>query len=95
MGFERQQFTFYRSFLNIIEQLPDRKQREFMLILIRYALNETEPVSKDSTIRAAFEGLRPILDKARNKAKSGKSEANAKQIEANAKQRGRNRGRKR
>ena len=73
MGFERQQFTFYRSFLNIIEQLPDRKQREFMLILIRYALNETEPVSKDSTIRAAFEGLRPILDKARNKAKSGKT----------------------
>jgi hypothetical protein len=72
LGFERQQFTFYRSFLNIIEQLPDRKQRDFMLTLIRYALNETEPITKDAAVKAAFEGIRPILDNARNKAQAGK-----------------------
>lgn len=72
MGFERKQFTFYRSFLAIVEQLPVKKQRDFLLTLIRYALNETEPTTKDSGVKAAFEGIRPVLDKARSKAQTGK-----------------------
>ncbi len=95
MGFERQQFTFYRSFLRAAEQLPPKKQRDFLLAIIQYALDEIEPEITDSTVRIGFEAIRPILDKARRKAQAGKTggevsgesrskpEANRKQIKAN------------
>ena len=95
MEFERQQFTFYRSFLLTAEALPPKSRNEFLLSVIRYALDGTEPGKLSFAARSSFEAVRPILDKARRKALSGKTggeasgearskpEANRKQIEAN------------
>lgn len=73
MGFERKQFTFYRSFYLAASQLPVKKRAEFVWALIEYALDEIEPSTKDVTIRSVFESVRPVLDKARTKAKAGKT----------------------
>lgn len=73
MGFERQQFTFYRSFLRAAEQLPPKQRAEFLSALVYYALDEIEPERLSSAARAAFEVVRPVLDKARRKALSGKA----------------------
>ena len=100
MGFERKQFTFYRSFWEAMQQLSPRNREKLALFIIEYALNETEPNLRNSTLAAVFATIRPILDKARIKAMSGKSggeasgetrskiEAKSKQNEANMKQGG-------
>ena len=100
MGFERKQFTFYRSFWDAMQQLSPRNREKLALYIIEYALNETEPNLRNSTLAAVFATIRPILDKARIKAMSGKSggeasgearskiEAKSKQNEANVKQGG-------
>lgn len=91
MGFKREQFTFYRSFVRAAEQLPPKQRAEFLSAVIYYALDEIEPEKLSNAARATFEVVRPILDKARRKAQSGKTggEANGenrKQIEAKSKQ---------
>lgn len=73
MGFERQQFTFYRSFLLTAEALPPKSRNEFLLSVIRYALDGIEPGKLSFAARSSFEAVRPILDKARRKALSGKT----------------------
>lgn len=73
MGIHRNQFTFYASFLAAAEQLPPKLRSEFLLILCRYALDEIEPETRSSTVKTAFELVRPVLDKARRKAMAGKS----------------------
>lgn len=104
MSFERKQFTFYRSFWDAMQQLAPRNREKLALYIIDYALNETEPNLRNSTLAAVFATIRPILDKARIKAMSGKSggeasgetrskiEAKSKQNEANAKQGGEREG---
>lgn len=73
MELERQQFTFYRSFLLTAEALPPKSRNEFLLSVIRYALDGTEPGKLSFAARSSFEAVRPILDKARRKALSGKT----------------------
>ena len=93
MGYRREQFTFYRSFLRACEQLPPKQRAEFLSAVIYYALDETEPDGISNVAKATFEVVRPILDKARRKAKAGKTggeasgEARSK-AEANMKQSG-------
>ena len=71
---ERQQFTFYRSFLNTILTLPERYQARTAMVLIRYALDEEPPpASCPAAIRTVFEAVRPVLDKARRRAVAGQS----------------------
>lgn len=91
MGFKREQFTFYRSFVRAAEQLPPKQRAEFLAAVIYYALDEIEPEKLSNAARATFEVVRPILDKARRKAQSGKtggeaSGENRKQTEAKPKQ---------
>lgn len=83
----------------MVEQLPKKKQLDFLLSLIRYALDAAEPETNDAAVLIGFEAVRPILDKARKRALAGKiggeaapsplpefasnPQANRKQMEAN------------
>lgn len=95
MSFERKQFTFYRSFYEAMQKLPAKKREKLAMFIIEYALNETEPDTKDATLLATFAIIRPILDSGRIKAQAGKiggsasgeaRKANPKQNKANPKQ---------
>lgn len=73
MSFSRKQFTFYRSFYHSLDALPPRTRDKLCWNLIRYALDAIEPEISDKTSIAVFESIRPVLDKARTKAISGKN----------------------
>lgn len=70
----REQFTFYRSFWNAMQALPREERAAFVEALCSYAMDEEEP-DLDGTASAAavFCVIRPILDKARQKAESGRA----------------------
>ena len=94
----RTQFTFYESFYKAISRIKKKADRaDAYDIICAYALFQEEPNldSVSDAVAIAFELLRPVLDKAREKAESGKSggsksKANGKQNgskqEANCKQ---------
>lgn len=94
----RTQFTFYESFYKAISRIKKKADRaDAYDIICAYALFQEEPNldSVSDAVAIAFELLRPVLDKAREKAESGKSggsklKANGKQngskVEANDKQ---------
>ena len=93
----RTQFTFYESFYKAISRIKKKADRaDAYDIICSYALFQEEPDldSVSDAVGIAFELLRPVLDKAREKAENGKNggskpKANAKQseskTEANAK----------
>lgn len=93
----RTQFTFYESFYKAISRIKKKADRaDAYDIICSYALFQEEPDldSVSDAVAIAFELLRPVLDKAREKAENGKNggikpKANAKQseskTEANAK----------
>jgi len=86
----RNQFTFYRSYYEAIDELPKKDQAALILAICAYALYEKVPEGLSAAASIAFKLIRPTLDSGRKKAKSGSSggKANAKQNEANAKQNG-------
>lgn len=69
---KREQFTFYRSFRNAAKLLPDEERLKFLDALCDYALDEAEPEMLGAS-GSAFCIIRPILDKARRKAESGRA----------------------
>lgn len=93
----RTQFTFYESFYKAISRIKKKADRaDAYDIICSYALFQEGPDldSVSDAVAIAFELLRPVLDKAREKAENGKNggskpKANAKQseskTEANAK----------
>jgi len=93
----RTQFTFYESFYKAISRIKKKADRaDAYDIICSYALFQEEPDLDpvSDAVAIAFELLRPVLDKAREKAENGKNggskpKANAKQseskTEANAK----------
>lgn len=95
---QRTQFTFYESFFKAISRIKKKQDRADAYDMIcAYALYQKEPDldTASDAVAIAFELLRPVLDKAKERAESGKkggskSEANDKHIEskleANAKQ---------
>lgn len=95
---QRTQFTFYESFFKAISRIKKKQDRADAYDMIcAYALYQEEPNldTASDAVAIAFELLRPVLDKAKERAESGKrggskSEANDKQTEskpeANAKQ---------
>ena len=95
---QRTQFTFYESFFKAISRIKKKQDRADAYDMIcAYALYQKEPDldSASDAVAIAFELLRPVLDKAKERAESGKKggskpEANDKQseskLEANAKQ---------
>ena len=78
---QRTQFTFYDSFYDRINLLPQYKQLEAYTNLIRYALFEEHPKDSKGIVSAVFKMQKPILDTARRKAIAG-----AKGGKANGKQ---------
>lgn len=94
---QRTQFTFYESFFKAVSRIKKKADRaDAYDIICSYALFQEEPDldSVSDAVAIAFELLRPVLDKAREKAENGKNggskpKANAKQseskTEANAK----------
>lgn len=95
---QRKQFTFYESFFTAVSRIKKKQDRADAYDMIcAYALYQTEPDldSVSDAVAIAFDLLRPVLDKAKERAESGKKggskpEANVKQTvsspEANAKQ---------
>ena len=88
----RTQFTFYESFYKAISRIKKKTDRaDAYDIICSYALFQEEPDldSVSDAVAIAFELLRPVLDKAREKAENGKNggskqKANAKQTESKA-----------
>lgn len=85
----RTQFTFYESFYKAISRIKKKADRaDAYDIICAYALFQEEPNldSVSDAVSIAFELLRPVLDKAREKAESGKSGGS--KLKANGKQNG-------
>lgn len=95
MGKPRNQFTFYKSYYDAIQELPKRDQSALILAVCAYALYETPPKGLSVAASTAFKLIKPTLDSGRKKAESGalggqangkqsesKSEANRKQSES-------------
>ena len=85
----RAQFTFYESFYKAISRIKKKADRaDAYDIICAYALFQEEPNldSVSDAVAIAFELLRPVLDKAREKAESGKSGGS--KSKANGKQNG-------
>ena len=95
---QRTQFTFYESFFKAVSRIKKKADKADAYDMIcAYALYQEEPDldSASDAVAIAFELLRPVLDKAKERSESGKKggskpEANAKQTvskpEANRKQ---------
>lgn len=95
---QRTQFTFYESFFKAVSRIKKKADKADAYDMIcAYALYQEEPDldSASDAVAIAFELLRPVLDKAKERSESGKKggskpEANAKQTgskpEANVKQ---------
>lgn len=70
--FERKQFTFYASYLDALDDLPEKDQSKTLLAIIRYALRGIEPKGLSTTGKVAFSLIKPTLDSGRRKAEIGK-----------------------
>ena len=95
MAEPRKQFTFYRSYYDAIQALPQKDQSAIILAVCAYALYEREPEKLSPVASTAFELIRPTLNSSRKRAEIGKiggskPKANTKQRsskgQANAKQ---------
>lgn len=66
----RKQFTFYSSFWEAVQALPDEYCLASLRAIISYALTGDEP-AVDGVAKAMFEMARPTLDNSRKKAENG------------------------
>ena len=88
MGNPRNQFTFYRSYYDAIQELSKKDQSALILAVCAYAIYETLPKGLSSAASTAFKLIQPTLDSGRRKAESGsiggasKPQANGKQTES-------------
>jgi len=85
MSEPRNQFTFYRSYYDAIQELCKRDQAAIILAVCNYAIYEVEPTGLSPAASTAFKLIRPTLDSGRRKAASGKQGGS--KPKANAKQR--------
>jgi hypothetical protein len=94
VGKPRNQFTFYKSYYDAIQELPKRDQSALILAICAYAIYETQPKGLSVAASTAFKLIKPTLDSGRRKAESGAlgGQANGKQngsnTQANGKQNG-------
>ena len=84
MAEPRNQFTFYRSYFDAIQELPKAERADIILAVCDYAIYETEPEGLSPAASMAFKLIRPTLDSGRRKAENGakggsKPKANRKQ----------------
>jgi len=67
----RQQFTFYRSFWEAVQELPPKDKTAVLSAICEYALDETTP-PLSGVPKAIFALIKPTLDTAAKKAEIGK-----------------------
>lgn len=69
---ERGQFTFYRSFWEAVQSLPNKDQLPVLKAIISYALDGVTPTGLSQSQSAFFLLVKPNLDASRKKAANGK-----------------------
>ena len=75
----RNQFTFYRSFLDAIRKLPKREQGAIVLAISCYALDEELPSGLSPVAETVFTLVKPTLDSA-NKKSANQSQGTHKRV---------------
>lgn len=70
---KRDQFTFYRSYYEALNDLPEKERAKVLLALLAYALDEEEPNELSGVCSACFKLIRPTLDSGRIKAANRKN----------------------
>ena len=67
----RKQFTFYRSFLEAVEMLPQDEQLPVFRGIARFALDGIEPADFGPFGKVVWASIRPVLESGRAKAAAG------------------------
>lgn len=70
---KRDQFTFYRSYYEALNDLPEKERAKVLFALLAYALDEEEPNELSGVCSACFKLIRPTLDSGRIKAANRKN----------------------
>ena len=68
----REKFTFWRSYLDAFDKLPEDHRLEFISALLHYAMDGTEPVFEKSILYAVFAGVRKNIDYGKERSGDGR-----------------------
>lgn len=82
---KRDQFTFYRSYYEALNDLPEKERAKVLFALLAYALDEEEPNELSGVCSACFKLIRPTLDSGRIKAANRKNKAKTNEEQTNNK----------
>lgn len=90
MDAARNSFSFFVSYIEAVEELPEKEQLATLKAIIKYALYDKEPENFKGIKQAVFLLVKPTLDKSKQKAANGKQKgskrkANESKPEANGK----------
>lgn len=72
----RDRFLFYRSFWEVLQQLPEETRLHFLDALCLYALDHEEPEFSNEIERIAWTAIRPNIDSNWNSYLGGKTGGN-------------------
>jgi hypothetical protein len=83
----RNSFSFFVSYIEAVEELPEKEQLATLKAIIKYALYDKEPENFKGIKQAVFLLVKPTLDKSKKKSANGKQggskpKANGKQNES-------------
>ena len=80
-------FTFYKSYWQTAQAIPDPEQRlAYLEACIAYTLEDEEPEGLPAFANIAFTAVRPSLDKSKARSETGKQKGAAARTESEAKQ---------
>lgn len=68
----RNSFSFFVSYIEAIEELPEKEQLAVLKAIIKYALYDEEPNGFKGIKQAVFLLVKPTLDKSKQKSANGK-----------------------
>jgi hypothetical protein len=68
----RNSFSFFVSYIEAIEELPEKEQLAVLKAIIKYALYDEMPLNFKGIKQAVFLLVKPTLDKSKQKSASGK-----------------------
>ena len=85
----RNSFSFFASYIEAVEELPEKEQLATLKAIIKYALYDKEPENFKGIKQAVFLLVKPTLDKSKQKSANGKQKgskqkANGSKAEAKA-----------
>lgn len=68
----RNSFSFFVSYIEAVEELPEKEQLATLKAIIKYALYDKEPENFKGIKQAVFLLVKPTLDKSKQKSANGK-----------------------